>query len=63
MDNNQQNRVIFSNRIARQIIQDGSFICNLIDIQPNNQNRDRTVFIFKEDDEFNKYLKDNFNII
>lgn len=40
---------IFSPRMARKLIAAGY---KIVDIRPNDENRDKTVFIFESDDEF-----------
>ena len=54
-----KNIIIFSTRIARDLIQKG-FVIN--DIQPNIKNKDRTVFYFSNTKEIREYLKEKHNI-
>lgn len=58
----QKHKVIFSSRIAKQIIEDRVFLTNLVSIEPNEDNTGRSVFIFKMDKEFDDYLFRKFNI-
>lgn len=55
-------KVIMSNRVARMIINNGTFTENLVDIQPNKDGSGRSVFVFKTDDDFNKYILNEFGI-
>lgn len=63
MDTKQKHKLIFSTRIAKQIIKDGKYISNLVDIHENRDDAGRSVFVFKETEDFNLYLKEEFNII
>lgn len=54
-----ENIIIFSQRIARDLIQKDF---NIVDIQPNAKNKDRTVFYFANTKELREYLKENHNI-
>lgn len=54
-----ENIIIFSTRIARDLIQK-DFKIN--DIQPNIKNKDRTVFYFSNTKEIRDYLKEKHNI-
>ena len=49
MDEIKNTKAIFSARTARQLLRLGNTI---IDIKPNKENREKTVFIFRFDDKF-----------
>lgn len=49
MDEIKNTKAIFSARTARQLLKMGNTI---IDIKPNKENREKTVFIFRFDDKF-----------
>lgn len=44
-------KLIFSNAIARHLIQKGH---KVIDIKPHKENKDRTIFVFEVDENFEK---------
>lgn len=54
-----ENIIIFSQRIARDLIQKDF---KIVDIQPNMKNKERTVFYFANTKELREYLKENHNI-
>lgn len=62
MQAKQKHKLIFSSRIAKEIIRDGRFKDNLVDIHENKDGSGRSIFVFREDDDFNNYLKQTFNI-
>ena len=49
MDEIKNTKAIFSARTARQLLRLGNTI---IDIKPNRDNKEKTVFIFRFDDKF-----------
>ena len=51
--------LIFSYRIARDLIQNG-FIVR--DIRPNHKNREATVIVFEKNAGIDSYLKEKWNI-
>ena len=53
MDEIKNTKAIFSARTARQLLKMGNTI---IDIKPNKENREKTVFIFRFDDKFKEDL-------
>lgn len=46
---NKAARLVFNAGVARRLIKAG---CTLIDIKPDKNNKDKTVFVFKNDDMF-----------
>lgn len=48
--NEKKGRCIYAAPVARSLIQKGF---SVMDIKPNKENRDRTVFVFEETDDFN----------
>ena len=53
MDDIKNTKAIFSARTARQLLRLGNTI---IDIKPNKENKEKTVFIFRFDDKFKEDL-------
>lgn len=53
MDEIKNTKAIFSARTARQLLRLGNTI---IDIKPNKENKEKTVFIFRLDDKFKEDL-------
>lgn len=53
MDEIKNTKAIFSARTARQLLRLGNTI---IDIKPNKENKEKTVFIFRFDDKFKEDL-------
>lgn len=53
MDEIKNTKAIFSARTARQLLRLGNTI---IDIKPNRENKEKTVFIFRFDDKFKEDL-------
>lgn len=53
MDEIKGAKAIFSARTARKLLKMGNTI---IDIKPNKENREKTVFIFRFDDKFKEDL-------
>lgn len=49
-------KIIFSARLARKLIRKGF---KLIDIKPNKDNHERTVFVFENTYELNKIINKN----
>lgn len=54
-ENEKKGRCIYAAPVARELIRKGYAI---MDIKPNKENHDKTVFIFEETDDFNAALGD-----
>lgn len=52
--NNEDAKVIRSAKIARQLLQKGGESVRIIDVKPNKTDSNKTVFIFRNDDNFQK---------
>ena len=50
----QEFKSIFSSKLARELLKQGYTI---IDIKPSKENKDRTVFIFKNCESLEKYIR------
>lgn len=56
---NKDNIVIFSVKVARDLIQNGFMV---VDISENNQRKNKTVFYFSNNEKIKQYLKEKWNI-
>lgn len=63
MEKTIKHKLIFSSRIAKQIIREGVFVSNLVDIHENKDGSGRSVFVFVDSEEFSSYLSDKFDIV
>ena len=48
-----ETKIVFEPQIARKLLKDG---CQIIDIKPNKDDKKRTVFVFKNDDNFKEHI-------
>ena len=56
--NDMDAKVIRKARIARQLLQKGGESVRIIDVKPARENSDKTVFVFKNDEAFQKVLEE-----
>lgn len=54
MENKELGRCVYVPALARTLLHNGH---KMIDIKPNRENKDRTVFVFADDDTFNADLE------
>jgi len=47
-------RLVFTSKLARQLLKDGH---QIVDIKPSKENKDRTVFAFKNSEKLETLLK------
>lgn len=53
--NEEKGRCVYAAPVARSLVRKGY---SVIDIKPNRENHDRTVFVFKETDDFNTAMEE-----
>ncbi len=63
IDESKETKLIFSPNVARALLKLGNTI---VDIKPNKENKQRTVFVFKNDEHFrnsfNEAVKEKENV-